>query len=307
MDDNNEPLTFNKEISGRTLIISPANQWPYGTKCTVLIPVSAVNDLANNSLATESIYVFTTLDFLVNNQGPGYQAGAYEQGAVQPGTFNWSRQSRFNCSDSANQVWLYLVDGSIYSSPAIGADGTIYVGSDDNNLYAIAPDGTMKWSFATGSYIESSPAIGLYGCIYVGSCDKKLYAINPDGSKKWSFLTGDYICSSPAIGADGTIYVGSYDKKLYAINTDGSQKWAFVRFSRQVKNGTDQGCAEVIHFHIRAMGKSIFFRRFSDALFIADNHNFHLFTQRLPGTQRVMLDQAGKWINKGLWSREKGQ
>lgn len=228
MDDNNEPLAFNKEISGRTLIVRPANQWPYGTKCKIIIPVSAVNDLANNSLATESIYVFTTLDFLVNNQGPGYQAGAYDQGAVQPSTFNWNRQSRFKGSDSANQVWSYIADDSIYTSPAVGADGTIYVGSDDNNLYAIAPDGKKKWSFTTRNYINSSPVVGMYGCIYVGSYDKNLYAINPDGSKKWSFLTGDYIYSSPAIGANGTIYVGSNDKKLYAINTDGSQKWAFA-------------------------------------------------------------------------------
>ena len=38
----------------------------------------------------------------------------------------------------------------IYSSPALGADGTIYVGSEDDNLYAINPDGTQQWAFATG-------------------------------------------------------------------------------------------------------------------------------------------------------------
>ena len=40
------------------------------------------------------------------------------------------------------------------SSPAIGADGTIYVGSDDDNLYALTDNGTngsLKWRYATGS------------------------------------------------------------------------------------------------------------------------------------------------------------
>jgi outer membrane protein assembly factor BamB len=80
----------------------------------------------------------------------------------------------------------------VWSSPAIGADGTIYVGSGymDRKLYAINPDGSQKWSFDTGGSVRSSPAIGADGTIYVGSDDNKLYAINPDGSQKWSFTTG---------------------------------------------------------------------------------------------------------------------
>ena len=50
-----------------------------------------------------------------------------------------------------------------------------------------------------------TPAIGADGTIYIGSYDKKLYAINPDGSEKWEFLTKNWITSSPAIGTDGTV------------------------------------------------------------------------------------------------------
>lgn len=89
------------------------------------------------------------------------------------------------------------------------------------------PDGTLKWAFETGNGVFSSPAIGPDGAIYVGSDDNKLYAINPDGTQKWAFQTGGALVSSPAIGTDGTIYVGSEDTKLYAINPDGTQKWAF--------------------------------------------------------------------------------
>ena len=38
---------------------------------------------------------------------------------------------------------------------------------------------TKKWEFATGGWLESSPAIGADGTIYIGSDDKKLYAIGP--------------------------------------------------------------------------------------------------------------------------------
>jgi len=127
----------------------------------------------------------------------------------------------------SNHKWEFLTAGYVESSPAIGSDGTIYVGSWDNKLYAINSDGTKKWEFLTAGYVNPSPAIGSDGTIYIGSNDDKLYAINSDGTKKWEFLIGRDVNSSPAIGSDGTIYIGSYDNKLYAINSDGTKKWEF--------------------------------------------------------------------------------
>ena len=78
---------------------------------------------------------------------------------------------------------------SCSSSPAVGADGTIYVGSDDGNLYAVNPDGSQKWKWFETSFpysVRSSPAVGADGTIYVGS-DVVLYAVNLDGSQKWKF------------------------------------------------------------------------------------------------------------------------
>jgi len=127
--------------------------------------------------------------------------------------------------------WSYPA-GANYSSPAIGSDGTIYVGSySDYNLYAINPDGTLKWRYPTGSYISSSPAIAPDGTIYIGSNDHYLYAVNPNGTLKWRYPTQLYIDSSPAIGADGTIYVGSHDHYLYAINPNGTLKWKYATYS----------------------------------------------------------------------------
>ena len=53
--------------------------------------------------------------------------------------------------------------------------------------------------------MSSSPAIGGDGTVYVGSADDKLYAINSDGSQKWAFTTGHDVISSPAICSDGTV------------------------------------------------------------------------------------------------------
>ena len=83
-------------------------------------------------------------------------------------------RSPFVGPSAPTKKWDFDTGDDVYSSPAIGADGTVYVGSCDKKLYAIKADGTKKWEFATDA---GSPAIGADGTIYVGSFDNKLYAI----------------------------------------------------------------------------------------------------------------------------------
>jgi outer membrane protein assembly factor BamB len=125
------------------------------------------------------------------------------------------------------QKWIFKTPVDIKSSPAIGADGTIYFGCRDRKIYAVNPDGKLLWSFLTGAWVDSSPAIGTNGAIYAGSWDGKFYALNPDGTRKWEFPTGGPIDSSAAIGTNGVIYFGSHDNNFYALNPDGSQRWKF--------------------------------------------------------------------------------
>ncbi|WP_319765083.1 PQQ-binding-like beta-propeller repeat protein [Maridesulfovibrio sp.] len=126
--------------------------------------------------------------------------------------------------------WSFSKRSSDVFSPAIGNDGTIYVGCDDRNLYALEPgdtDCTEKWSYPTGGEIYSAPTIGSDGTIYTGSSDGKLYAVNSDGSKKWIYNAGSIMSFSAAISSDGTIYIESTDGKLHAVNSDGSGNWIY--------------------------------------------------------------------------------
>ena len=143
-------------------------------------------------------------------------------------------------------LWTYTNNVEpILASPAIGSDGTIYVGSYDQALHAINPiDGTRRWRFSVEptrtnqvAYIYSTPAIGPDGTIYFGTDQQNfitggfagnLYAVNPNGTQKWKFPVGSSIYSDPAIGSDGTIYVGCYDQYLYAVNPNGTLKWKFL-------------------------------------------------------------------------------
>jgi outer membrane protein assembly factor BamB len=140
-------------------------------------------------------------------------------------------RSQYIGPESNSLHWILKTNSSIHSSPAVGVDGTVYVGSwdikdnTDNNLYAVDPNGKQKWKFETKGGVYS-PAIGADGVIYVGSEDNNLYAVDPDGKQKWKFETKGRI-PPPAIGADGTIYVGSEDNNLYAVDPDRKQKWKF--------------------------------------------------------------------------------
>ena len=160
-------------------------------------------------------------------------------------------QSQFDTSaNPGKQTWAFATGGEVFSSAAIAADGTIYVGDSEyipgdmppsvGYLYALNPNGTQKWAFAADSPVESSPAIGTDGTIYVEGLGGgfsisgsfiygSLYAVSPDGAQKWAFTPADTFFSSPAIGTDGTIYVGGsgISQRFYAVNPDGTEKWEF--------------------------------------------------------------------------------
>jgi outer membrane protein assembly factor BamB len=150
--------------------------------------------------------------------------------------------------------------GSILASPAIGADGAIYVaGLYDPNLYALDPnDGSLKWTcnFERPVYPGlpegptefgwpfASPVVAPDGMIYQTLlCDTHLYAIDPvDGDIIWSkdladpqsgWFDPNYAeeygdadgWSEPALGPDGTVYVSFDDPYLRAVDRRGRIKW----------------------------------------------------------------------------------
>lgn len=122
--------------------------------------------------------------------------------------------------------WELQLGSLITGSPALGSDGTIYIGAD-NRLYAVTPAGSARAIFLSGGIIDSSVAIAGDGTLYVTSYDGALYALTPDGQEKWRFVSGFRIRSSPAIGLDGTVYFGSGDQRVYAIAPDGAKRWDF--------------------------------------------------------------------------------
>ncbi|MDQ0762858.1 outer membrane protein assembly factor BamB family protein [Streptomyces canus] len=130
-------------------------------------------------------------------------------------------------SAPGEQRWLFRAGGSLSSSPAV-AGGVVFVGSGDDNLYAVdAATGKRRWTFPTGGAVLSSPAV-VGGVVYIGSVDESLYAVDAaSGEKRWRFRTGNAVESSPAV-ARGVVFVGSHDGNLYAVDAaSGEKRWRF--------------------------------------------------------------------------------
>ncbi|MBZ0258246.1 PQQ-binding-like beta-propeller repeat protein, partial [bacterium] len=121
---------------------------------------------------------------------------------------------------------------AVYSSPAIGPDGTVYVGCLDGSLYAIDGDArSIKWSYSIRPsalddevdyygppYIMGSPVVDANGVVYFGDTNGELHAVNSDGVKLWSMkLANSNITAAPVITEDGVILVAAYDSTLYAV------------------------------------------------------------------------------------------
>lgn len=160
--------------------------------------------------------------------------------------------SAFNTSDGQLAWSLDLSEGmsgasataiakDVFSSPSVGADGTVYVTvrdlqspSSNRGLYtlAVTPAGALKWCTKTGAsganLYAITPGIDAAGNIYVANRAKEIYKLTPGGQATAYSNFGD-ITGGITIAKDGTIFaVGKGNVGLYAADSNsGSQKWLY--------------------------------------------------------------------------------
>jgi outer membrane protein assembly factor BamB len=239
------PLRFVSEALGGEV------EWKAESNSIYVASKADANPMVDNQLRK----VITTNPF---EQGAGYEQGAYDSQAVQPTGFNWTRASRFKGPENPEIKWSFNPQSSwLDSSPAIGADGTIYLASASGKLHALNPNGTEKWKFIVKeAEIRSSPVIGKDGTIYIGAFDRDsashpdsrlcdadkcykggLFAIHPDGSLQWRTLFNEELTiASATISKDGTIYIGTGSStnpgRFYALDANGVIKGSWGQSDR---------------------------------------------------------------------------
>jgi len=118
----------------------------------------------------------------------------------------------------------------VRSSPAY-YNGTLYVGSDDGQLYALnATSGELIWNYYIGNPIRSSALIEpMNNNLFVGSDDGNMTCLDTrNGELKWSYKAGGPVRSTPAL-FDNKITFGSNDGTVYVLNKyTGQQEWSYM-------------------------------------------------------------------------------
>jgi len=137
-----------------------------------------------------------------------------------------SVDSNLYCIDTTGkQRWSTYLADELYSPPALGRDGTLYIGTDQGTLAAVAPNGKIRWKRKLGDEIASSPTIGLNGLAYATS--DSVYCFDGRGRRRWAFGTagGDYFYASAVPDEKGVVYVGNTDGYLYCLEPNGRLRW----------------------------------------------------------------------------------
>jgi outer membrane protein assembly factor BamB len=110
------------------------------------------------------------------------------------------------------------------ASPTLGPDGTIYVGANNSNFYAVTPDGKLKWLYEAEREVAgiwSSAALSPDGgTLYFGANKGGIYALNAaDGSPRWQFKIYGSVYTSPTLDSKGTLYTGSTIGRVFALDS----------------------------------------------------------------------------------------
>ncbi|MDX2021861.1 MAG: PQQ-binding-like beta-propeller repeat protein [Deltaproteobacteria bacterium] len=142
-------------------------------------------------------------------------------------------------------LWKYATGGPITSSPAIGSDGTIVVGSHDGMIHVVQPNGTLRWKQPTGDVVFGSAAVDLQGNVLIGSGDDHLYKLDATrNALAWRVKLGNCkatlgvgpeasrcdVDGGPTVGSDGTIYVGG--SGVFALSSQGKTLWQYATTRR---------------------------------------------------------------------------
>ena len=111
-----------------------------------------------------------------------------------------------------------------YVSPAVAADGTVYVGSDSGWLFAIGPEGKVKFSIDLADEVDVAPLLLPNGEVVVAA-GKRVVWVDPRGNvthkfdaKKKVYTAPALLSSDPAkLGVDDLVVFGSQDDHVYGV------------------------------------------------------------------------------------------
>ena len=126
-------------------------------------------------------------------------------------------------NQNVKPAWVFACEDEIRGTPSV-SDGVLYVGSYDNNLYALnAETGDFVWKYPTDGGIVCKPAI-FQNNVFFGSEDGQLHVVSShSGRIVWTYYTDMPIRSSPII-EEQHVFIGSDDGNLHVVNANNGRR-----------------------------------------------------------------------------------
>jgi outer membrane protein assembly factor BamB len=139
----------------------------------------------------------------------------------------------------AFDVW---VDGIVWGSPALDGGGRLWLGADDDTLYAIDRAGTIVVRQRLGDCdpprapgpegvrcdVDGGPVLLPDGGALVGA--DGVYRVASDGSPMWHAPVVEggarHVWGTPAVVGDQIVF-GGFDGNVTAVGMDGAPRWTF--------------------------------------------------------------------------------
>lgn len=158
-------------------------------------------------------------------------------------------------SPQGELLWSVPLDskGNLSSTPAIGPDGTVYVGSR-YYLCAVFPNSSWRWYKEVPNCYYVSPVVTQDNQILITGKDinNELYCFDPNGELQWGFTTSvNNGSTTPALAGDGTIYASfnglrqfGQDEYVYRFTPQGEEAWHAV-FTDQVSALLNAGAPSI--------------------------------------------------------------
>jgi outer membrane protein assembly factor BamB len=181
----------------------------------------------------------------------------------------------------AGQIVLDLdLGGIVWSTAAADERGRLYVGADNDTLFAIDPGRKeILWSRRLGDCepsrapgpegvrcdVDGGPTLGPDGDLHVGA--DGVYRISPEGEVRWHWPTtspepgeqrAKHVFSTPVVTSEGLVIFGSQDGFVTAVDGEGTQLWRHrvgadvdgtpaVGLDGTIYVGADDGSVHALH------------------------------------------------------------
>jgi outer membrane protein assembly factor BamB len=142
-------------------------------------------------------------------------------------------------ASTGEQLWQFAATDEVDAPVTVDSLGNVYVGSDDNYLYSLFPNGTLRWRFNTGSGVYAAPALSP-SCEVVflasNAAAGSLYAIDAvTGELAWSVkLPHNERALATAVDAYGNVYVHVYSGSPNVLAYDVTGQLKYVRRTADV-------------------------------------------------------------------------